>query len=85
MAIDKYKIVTTFCDDVQMDSTHDLVDEATKAYAKQVAEAIEPTATHPEARHVRKVEFLAIDDQGNDVQYTAAGPFGCADREAVTV
>jgi hypothetical protein len=85
MAIIKYKVVTTFCDDVQMDSTHDLVEEATKAYANRVAEAIEPTSTHPHARHVRKIEFLAIDEHDNDLQYTSAGPFGCADREAVTV
>jgi hypothetical protein len=83
--IKRYKIVTTFCDDIQMDSVFDLVEEATKDYANRVAEAIEPTTTNPEARHIRLVEFLAIDDEGKDAQYTAAGPFACTDRPAVTV
>lgn len=76
----KFKVVTTFCDDVIQDHEHSVLIAATKEYANKVAEAIEPTMEHPEARHVRQIEFMALDDDGNQEQYTSAGPFGCADR-----
>jgi hypothetical protein len=76
----RYKVVTTFCDDVVQDHEHSVLIVATKEYANKVAEAIEPTMPHPEARHVRQIEFMAFDEDDNQVQYTSAGPFACADR-----
>ena len=76
----KFKVVTAFCDDVIQDHEHSVLIAATKEYANKVAEAIEPTMGHPEARHVRFVEFFAYNDEGGEEQYTSAGPFACADR-----
>lgn len=84
MTGDKYKVVTTFCDDVVQDHDHAELIEATKEYAHRVAEAIEPSMENPDARHIRFIEFTAFDEEGKEAQYTSAGPFECSDR-AVTV
>lgn len=83
----KYKVFTVYCDSVTLDHDHDELIEATKEYAHTVAEAIEPTPTgNPDQRHVRRVEFMAFDEEGNRTQYTSAGPFSCADtKPEVTV
>jgi hypothetical protein len=85
MTGDKYKVVTTFCDDVVLDHDHEDLKEAAEEYTSQLAQAIEPSMEHPEARHVRRVEFYAMNETNEQDQFCFAGPFECEDRTKVTL
>jgi hypothetical protein len=76
--VDKYKVVTTFCDDKIEDTEHVELSEATQEYTNKVAEALEPTDA--DAKHVRLVQFYKLDEHDNEHQFTSAGPFACEDR-----
>jgi hypothetical protein len=81
---DQYKVITTFCDDVVQDHDFEELKPATEEYAARMAEALVPKMTHPDARHIKLVEFYAMNDKEESDQFCFAGPFECEHAVAVS-
>jgi len=77
----KYRVITTFCDNVVQEHVHEVLINSTTEYADKLAEAIEPTMEHPKARHIRIIEFQVItDDEAGTIRKVGSPVFPCADR-----
>jgi hypothetical protein len=60
-----YKVGITFCmDDVVFVHDHEDASSACAEYAQMLLEAIEPSASAPEARHIRMVSLVGFNDSG---------------------
>jgi hypothetical protein len=80
---DQYKVITTFCDDVVQEHDHEELKPATEEYAARLAEAVVPSMEHPDARHIKLVEFYALNDQNEEDQFCFSGPFDCDHKVVV--
>lgn len=83
--IEKYRVITTFCDDVVMKHDYEAADvrDATSEYSNALADAIlmdgKQAASNP-VRHIRTVELHALDDNEETVRSIDSGTFPCEDR-----
>jgi plasmid stabilization system protein ParE len=75
-----FEIEITYCDDTRFTHSHEEARDATEEYAETLREAIEPTAEHPEARHVRLVSMTILDELDRVVRRINSGVFPCEDR-----
>lgn len=83
MSVEKYRVITTFCDDVVLKHDHEAenVRDAAYEYSSALADAIiEATSEGPEARHIRSVQLHALDGNDETVRQIESGDFPCADR-----
>jgi hypothetical protein len=75
-----FEVEIVYCDDTRFTHKHDEARDATKEYAECLREAIEPTAEHPEARHVRFVKLIILDEYERLIRQVDSGIFPCAER-----
>ena len=76
-----WQVSMTYCDGITAVHTHVDRDTATDEYAGLLGEALEPTVTHPNARHIRTVSLTVANDLGEQVAQVTTGPISCADRD----
>ena len=74
---DKYRVITKFCDDYEMEHEHAVLIVATKEWADQAADAIEPSHEHPEARHIVQVLMEKLNDKGKWILVATTPIFEC--------
>lgn len=74
-----YEVGIVYCDDTNFTHQHEDVAAATAEYVQMITEAVAPSNTHPEGRHVREVSLTVFDD-GEAKRFVESGVIACEDR-----
>lgn len=75
-----YQVGITFCDGNSLKHVHQNPKDADFEYAEMLAEAVTPTAGAPEARHVRMVSLIVVDQYDHVQSHVDSGVFPCKHR-----
>ena len=70
---DPYQVAISYCDGTVFVHDHPDAKEATQDYADALAEMFEPSAEHPDRRHVRQVTLMKYDENGDLVRHIDSG------------
>lgn len=75
--VQSYEVGVTYCDGTRFQHHHDEVQGATREYARMLAEACEPTLTHPDARHVAQISLYRLDRNGDLIGFVQTPVLPC--------
>ena len=77
----RFEVGITYCDDTNFLHLHTNIAEAAKEYADMLTEAVSPTTTEENARHVRMVTLVVRDQTEAVVRHINTGVIECEDRQ----
>ena len=78
--IDTFQIAITYCEGTVFLHEHNgenHLEGALEEYTAMLKEAIEPTLTDPNARHIRMVTLVGYDEEGRLAHHIDSGLFPC--------
>jgi len=79
----RLQVGVTYCSGAVLIWDHteeDAVKTATREYTELIAEALQPSAEPPNARHIRMVTLIVWDSNDRLVHHITSGIFDCSHR-----